>query len=161
MYYICLFIHIYIYIYLCPCVYLDGITGCFDKAGFDDLDSIASYVANKKIWRKCFVISVDYHQTYNINRTLVGNKIVDHSDVVGATYIGAAQTAFLILDLTPAFNGLGKDNCKMRRETFTFWYLVRLISEVVWTRFIFNEIDGNDELFITYCQTSIISRTKS
>ena len=31
-----------------------------------------------------------YSQTSNISRTLVGNKIVDHSDVVGASPVGAA-----------------------------------------------------------------------
>ena len=34
----------------------------------------------------------DCHQTSNINRTLVGNKNVDHSDVVGASPVGAAPT---------------------------------------------------------------------
>ena len=37
----------------------------------------------------------DYHtycKTSNIRRTLVGNKIVDHSDVVGASPVGAAPT---------------------------------------------------------------------
>ena len=33
-----------------------------------------------------------YRQTYNIRRTLVGNKIVDHSDVVGASPVAAAPT---------------------------------------------------------------------
>ena len=33
-----------------------------------------------------------YRQVYNIRRTLVGNKIVDHSDVVGASSVGAAPT---------------------------------------------------------------------
>ena len=33
-----------------------------------------------------------YRQFSNIRRTLVGNKIVDHSDVVGATPVGAAPT---------------------------------------------------------------------
>ena len=33
-----------------------------------------------------------YPQTSNISRTLVGNKIVDHSDVVGASPVGAAPT---------------------------------------------------------------------
>ena len=28
-----------------------------------------------------------YHQTFNISRTLIGNKIVDHSDVVGAPFV--------------------------------------------------------------------------
>ena len=31
-----------------------------------------------------------YRQTSNIRRTLVGNKIIDNSDVVGASPIGAA-----------------------------------------------------------------------
>ena len=33
-----------------------------------------------------------YRQVSNIRRTLVGNKIVDHSDVVGAPPVGAAPT---------------------------------------------------------------------
>ena len=37
-----------------------------------------------------------------------------------------------ILNLTPGFNGLGKDNYKMRREAFQFWDLVRLILETLW-----------------------------
>ena len=34
----------------------------------------------------------DYRQTSNISHTLEGNKIVDHSDVVGASPVGAAPT---------------------------------------------------------------------
>ena len=33
-----------------------------------------------------------YRKTSNISRTLVGNKIVDHSDVVGASPVDAAPT---------------------------------------------------------------------
>ena len=33
-----------------------------------------------------------YRQVSNIRRTLVGNSIVDHSDVVGASPVGAAPT---------------------------------------------------------------------
>ena len=33
-----------------------------------------------------------YRQVSNIRRPLVGNKIVDHSDVVGASPVGAAPT---------------------------------------------------------------------
>ena len=33
-----------------------------------------------------------YRQVSNISRTLVGNKIVDHSDVVGTSPVGAAPT---------------------------------------------------------------------
>ena len=34
----------------------------------------------------------NYRKTPNISRTLVGNKIVDNSDVVGASPVGAAPT---------------------------------------------------------------------
>ena len=34
----------------------------------------------------------NYRKTSNIRRTLVGNKVVDHSDVVGASPAGAAPT---------------------------------------------------------------------
>ena len=34
----------------------------------------------------------EYRQVPNISRTLVGNTIVDHSDVVGASPVGAAPT---------------------------------------------------------------------
>ena len=33
-----------------------------------------------------------YRKTSNISRTLVGNKIADNSDVVGASPVGAAPT---------------------------------------------------------------------
>ena len=33
-----------------------------------------------------------YRQVSNIRRTLVGNEIVDNSDVVGASPVGAAPT---------------------------------------------------------------------
>ena len=32
-----------------------------------------------------------YHQISNMSRTLVGNRLVGHSDVVGASPVGAAQ----------------------------------------------------------------------
>ena len=38
------------------------------------------------------VYPTNYRQVSNIRRTLVGNKIVDHSDVVGASPVGAAPT---------------------------------------------------------------------
>ena len=67
----------------------------------------------------------------DIRHTTVGNKNVDHSDVVGALPVDAVPTtSIFILDLTPGFNGLGKDSCKMRRETFQYWDLVWLILEV-------------------------------
>ena len=62
----------------------------------------------------------------------MGNEIVDHSNVVGASPVGAAPTTSSILDLTPGFKILHKDNCKMRWETFKFWDLVCIILEIWW-----------------------------
>ena len=36
-----------------------------------------------------------YHQVSNIRRTLVGNTIVDHSDVAGASPVGAARSIYV------------------------------------------------------------------
>ena len=38
------------------------------------------------------VLYKKYRQVSNIRRTLAGNKFVDHSDVVGASPVGAAPT---------------------------------------------------------------------
>ena len=67
---------------------------------------------------------MDYRQIFDIRRILVGNKIVHHSDAVGASPV---SNYIFILDLT---HDLHKDNCKTRRETIKFWDLVRLILEV-------------------------------
>ena len=40
---------------------------------------------------------LNYRKTSNISRTLVGNTIVDHQDVVGASPVGTAPT-------TPSFS---------------------------------------------------------
>ena len=72
-----------------------------------------------------------HRQISHISCTLVGNELVDHSDVVGALPVSAAQNYIFILDLTPGFNGLGKKNCKTRRESFQFGDLVCLILEIL------------------------------
>ena len=36
-------------------------------------------------------LKLNYRKTSNISRTSVGNKIIDNSDVVGASPVGAAQ----------------------------------------------------------------------
>ena len=72
-----------------------------------------------------------YRQLSNITRTSVGNKIVDHSDVVEASPVGAAPTTSSFSTWHLATLEMGKDNCKMRRETFKFGDLVRLILKVL------------------------------
>ena len=69
----------------------------------------------------------NYRQPSNIRSTLVGNKIVLHSHAVG---VSRFSNYIFILDRRPGFKGLGKDNCKTRREAFKFWDLVRLILDI-------------------------------
>ena len=67
-----------------------------------------------------------YIETSNIICTSVGNKIVDHSDVLGASPGGAAPTtAIFILDFILGFKGLGRGD-EMKRETFKCWDLVAI-----------------------------------
>ena len=46
---------------------------------------------NHLLWQKSIGVE-DLNQTSNISHTSVGNNIVDHSDVVGASSVGAAPT---------------------------------------------------------------------
>ena len=55
----------------------------------------------------------EHRQISNIRRTLVGNTLVDHSDVVGAAT--ACSNFIFILVLTPGFNGFRQ--CKLQVET--------------------------------------------
>ena len=50
------------------------------------------YKISKGQGRDFYVIIIISHQTSNISSTKVGNKIVDHSDVVGVPPVGAAPT---------------------------------------------------------------------
>ena len=70
-----------------------------------------------------------YHQTPNVNRTvLAGNKIADHSDVVGASLLQ------LHLHSQPStwFQWIGPHTIARRDEHhLNFWDLVRLILEIL------------------------------
>ena len=70
-------------------------------------------------WSSLYLQHMHYRQISNISRTLIENKIIDHSDVVGASPVGAAPTtSSLWTQHLPSCNGLGKDNCKTKQETF-------------------------------------------
>ena len=56
-----------------------------------------------------------YHQTSNISHRLVGNKLIDHSDVVGAE--PAPITSPFHIQHLDAMDW-AKTNCEMRRETY-------------------------------------------
>ena len=51
-----------------------------------------TFVECVKFNLSAYIKNSNYRKTSSISRTLVGNKIVDHSDVVGATPVGAAPT---------------------------------------------------------------------
>ena len=87
-----------------------------DQRSLDDVNG------TPKGWR-------DYRKTSNISRTLVGNKIVEHSDVVGASPVGAAPTTSSFSTFTSGFKGFGKDIPKPVQESFKCWDLVWLILE--------------------------------
>ena len=82
-----------------------------------EYSKVIDYKTYFLLWHAYMAMS----SNHKYKRTLVGNELVDHSNVVGA-----APTGF-ILGLTPGFNGLGKDHRKTRRETFKFLQLVHLI----------------------------------
>ena len=67
------------------------------------------------------IVMHSYCQTSNLRCTLVGNNIVDHSDVVGSCW--HCSNYIFIVELAPGFNWF-------RWKTFSFWYLMRIIFEV-------------------------------
>ena len=75
--------------------------------------------------------NVTYRQVSNISRTLVGNKIVDQLRCSWSIACRRCSSYIFILDLTPGFIRVGKDNWKARRETFKFGDLVRLVLEIL------------------------------
>ena len=66
--------------FLVKCCFLECVTHIF----LCDTCAKVGSVAHDKM---------EYRQVSNIRRTALGNKIVDHSDVVGASPVGAAPTA--------------------------------------------------------------------
>ena len=70
-----------------------------------------------------------YRKTSNVRCNLVGNKIVDHSDVVRSIACRRCSNYIFILDLTSGFNGFGKDSHKTVQESLNCWDLVQLILE--------------------------------
>ena len=68
----------------------------------------------------------DYAQTSNISCTLVGNKNCWSLRCSWSIASRHCSNYIFILDLTPGFNGLGKDNYNKRWNIFKFWDLASL-----------------------------------
>ena len=67
----------------------------------------------------CLKPVLTYRQTSHISRNLVGYKLVDHADLVGASPVGAAPTMFFV-DLAPGFNGLDKTAARRIEKHYNF-----------------------------------------
>ena len=84
--------------------------------------------------------NLNYRQVYNTRRTLVGNQTVDHSDVVGASPVGAAPTisSFSIEHLASSY--WTKTTASRYEKRLSFGDFVRLVLEIlryvtIWNRF--------------------------
>ena len=90
-----------------------------------------------------FIFNHYYPETSDIRHTLEGNKIVDHSDVVGESPVGAdpTTTSFSAWHLA-SIEWLHKDKCKTRWERVMFWDLVtlywRFYNMSLWCHQLFN-----------------------
>ena len=62
-----------------------------------------------------------YRQVSNIKRTLVGNKIVDHSDVVGASPVGAAPTTSSLSTQYLASRDSAKADARQYENLLSVW----------------------------------------
>ena len=70
-----------------------------------------------------------YRQISNIGGTLLWQQNSRSLRCSWNTACRRCSNYIFILYLTPGFNRLRKDSCKMRQETFKFWDSVRLILE--------------------------------
>ena len=66
----------------------------------------------------------------NVHRFALGRCIWWQARFVWRYACRRCSNCIFILDSTPGFNGLGKDNCKTRRKTLRFWDSVRPVLEV-------------------------------
>ena len=72
-------------------------------------------------------LEINYHTAPNNKSTAL--PILQKFISIMVCLLGRAEYIFIV-DLTPGFNGLGKDNSKTRQEIFKFWDLIRFIIKV-------------------------------
>ena len=66
-----------------------------------------------------------YCQTSNTNHTLVSNKLVNHSDVVVASPVGAVPTTFSFSTLHLASIDWAKTTARLNKNHLSFWIWIR------------------------------------
>ena len=72
---------------------------------------------------------MDYRQVSNIRRHFSRQLNCWSLSCCWSIACQRCSNYIFILYITPGFNGLVKDNCKTRQESFKFWDLVHLILE--------------------------------
>ena len=65
---------------------------CIFYPSNDLILKVTAYENQKQLNKDYIDIQKGYRKTSHISRTLAGNRIVDNSDVVGASPVGAAPT---------------------------------------------------------------------
>ena len=87
-----------------------------------------------------------YCQTSDKRHTLIGNKIVDQLECSWSIAYRRCSNYIFILDLTCGFNGLGKDNCKMRQKNIKFGVAyIRGLMVVMWFSRFMERHDRTDQ----------------
>ena len=72
----------------------------------------------------------EYCQTSNISQTLVGSKIVDHSDVIGASPIRTAPTTSSFSTQHLASKDWAKTTARRDEKHLSLWFDVSLITDL-------------------------------
>ena len=78
------------------------------------------WMKHSGIWNRCILGFGNYCQFSNIRRILVGNLIVDHSNVVGASPVDAAPTSSSCLDLTAGLMDWAKTTARWNENHLSF-----------------------------------------
>ena len=76
-------------------------------------------------------ICVSYSQTSDVRYTLLGKKNCWSLRCSWSIACRRCSNYIFILDLTPGFNGLGKDKCKIRWESLKYWDLVQFMLDIL------------------------------
>ena len=79
-----------------------------------------SAIYGSTVWRYGNLILIYLSQAFNISHTFMANKLVDHSDVVGASLVGAAPTTSSYLTLHLASMYWAKTTVRRDGTHFSF-----------------------------------------
>ena len=82
-----------------------------------------TYIVSRYKHIYTYIYIYTYRQTFNISGILVARRTIKYWSLRCSW---PCSNYDFILDLTPGFNGLDKNNCNTKREHFKIWKLVLL-----------------------------------